>query len=177
MTVTDTLPAGLTPTAASGTGWHTHINGSTVTATRSDALASGGSYPALTITVSVAANAPASVTNTATVSGGGETNTANDSASDLTAITQVADLTIAKSHTTSFQQGDTADQYTITVNNVGGGADERHGHCDRYAACRSDADRGQRHGLADEHLRFDRHRHAKRRAGRRCKLSRSDHHR
>ena len=122
VTVTDTLPAGLTPTAASGTGWYTQINGSTVSATRSDTLSSGGSYPTLTIIVSVAATAPASVTNTATVSGGGETNTANDAANDLTAITQVADLTITKSHTTSFQQGDTADQYAITVANAGGGA-------------------------------------------------------
>jgi hypothetical protein len=40
----------------------------------------------LTLTVNVAANAPASVTNTATVSGGGEINTANDTANDPTTI-------------------------------------------------------------------------------------------
>ena len=74
VTVTDPLPTGLSPTAAdNGT-----INGSsvsyvaqTITATRSDVLAAGGSYPDLTLTVAVADNAPASVTNTATVSGGG----------------------------------------------------------------------------------------------------------
>ena len=49
--------------------------------------ASGASYPAVTVTVSVASTAPASVTNLVTVSGGGETNTANDSASDVTGIT------------------------------------------------------------------------------------------
>ena len=38
------------------------FSGQTITATRTDALASGGSYPALTLTVSVASNAPASVT-------------------------------------------------------------------------------------------------------------------
>ena len=54
------------------------MNLATLTATRSDALAAGGSYPAITLTVNVAANAPASVTNTATVSGGGEVNTGND---------------------------------------------------------------------------------------------------
>ena len=86
VTVTDTLPAGLTPTAASGTGWTTSISGQTVTATRSDALAGGASYPDLTITVSVAGNAQASVTNTATVSGGGELNTTNDTANDPTTI-------------------------------------------------------------------------------------------
>src|SRR5262249_56837302 len=77
--------------------------------------------PALTITVSVASNAPASVTNTATVAGGGEVNTANDSASDPTNITQVADLTISKSHAGNFRQGDPADTYTVTVSNVGAG--------------------------------------------------------
>jgi uncharacterized repeat protein (TIGR01451 family) len=122
VTVTDTLPTGLTPTAASGTGWQTSISGSTVTATRSDALAAGSSYPALTLTVSVAANAPASLTNMAVVAGGGETNTSNDSSSDVTAITQVADLTITKSHTDTFRLGDSADHYTIAVGNAGAGA-------------------------------------------------------
>ena len=58
MTVVDTLPAGLTPTAASGTDWTTSISGQTVTATRSDVPAAGvASYPDLTVTVSVANNA------------------------------------------------------------------------------------------------------------------------
>src|SRR5262249_57003974 len=92
----------------------------TVTASRADVLAAGASYPPLTLTVSVAADAPPSVTNTATVSGGGETNTANDSASDVTPVTQVADLTISKSHTGTFNPVDAADTYTITVRNVGG---------------------------------------------------------
>ena len=105
VTVTDTLPTGLIPTAASGSGWQTSISGSTVTATRSDALAGGASYPALTITVSVANDSVANVTNTATVSGGGETDTTNDTASDETTITQVADLTISKSHTGHLPSG------------------------------------------------------------------------
>jgi kumamolisin len=83
VTVTDALPTGLTATAFSGTGWTTTLG--TLTATRSDALAAGASYPPLTVTVSVAANAT-SVTNVASVSGGGETNPANDSASDPTTI-------------------------------------------------------------------------------------------
>ena len=56
VTVTDTLPAGLTPTAAdSGTinGWSVSTSGQTITATRSDPLAGGASYPALTLTVGV----------------------------------------------------------------------------------------------------------------------------
>lgn len=75
VTVTDTLPAGLAPTAAdNGTinGWTLTTNGQTITATRSDALAPGGSYPALPLTVSVDNNAPSSLTNTAAVAGGGK---------------------------------------------------------------------------------------------------------
>ncbi len=119
VSVVDTLPAGLTATAISGTGW-TCVLG-TLTCTRGDSLASGSSYPVITLTVNVANNAPASVTNTATVSGGGEQNTSNDSATDPTTITQVADLMISKSHAGNFRQGDTGDAYSIVVNNAGTG--------------------------------------------------------
>jgi uncharacterized repeat protein (TIGR01451 family)/fimbrial isopeptide formation D2 family protein len=118
VTVTDTLPASLTPTAASGTGWTCGISTQTVTCTRSDALVAPNSYPAITVTVNVSASAPASVTNTASVSGGGETNTGNDSASDATTINQLADLTIAKTHTGNFTRGSTG-TYTITATNSG----------------------------------------------------------
>jgi uncharacterized repeat protein (TIGR01451 family) len=117
VTVTDTLPAGLTATAISGTGW-TCVLG-TLTCTRSDALAAGSSYPVITLTVNVANNAAASVTNTATVSGGGQTNTANDTASDPTTINQLPDLTIAKSHSGNFTQGQSGATYSITATNSG----------------------------------------------------------
>ena len=71
MTVVDTLPGGLTATGLTGTGWTCTLGD--VSCTRSDALAAGASYPAITLTVNVAANAPIS-TNTATVSGGGDVN-------------------------------------------------------------------------------------------------------
>ena len=86
----------------------------TLTCTRSDALAASSSYPAITLNVNVSTTAPSSVTNTATVSGGGETNTTNDSASDVTSIGSVPDLTITKSHTVTFTQGGTG-SYTITA--------------------------------------------------------------
>ena len=85
-------------------------------------LAAGASYPALTVTVSVALNAPASVTNEATVSGGGEINTGNDAATDVTPITQFPDMTVTKTHVGNFMQGDVGDAYTITVSNVGAAA-------------------------------------------------------
>src|SRR5262249_16675330 len=66
VTVSDTLPTGLTATAASGAGWSCSV-GATTTCSRSDALAADGVYPNITLTVSIAANAPTSITNTATV--------------------------------------------------------------------------------------------------------------
>src|SRR5438876_495792 len=117
VSVTDTLPAGLTATAISGTGW-TCVLG-TLTCTRSDALAAGASYPAITLTVNVANNAAASVTNSVSVSGGGETNTGNDSANDATTINQLPDLTITKTHSGNFTQGQTGATYTITATNSG----------------------------------------------------------
>jgi Bacterial Ig-like domain (group 3)/FG-GAP-like repeat/Domain of unknown function DUF11 len=82
--VTDTLPAGLMATGMSGPGWNCTLG--SLSCTRSDALGASGSYPAITLTVNVGSNAAASVTNTATVSGGGESNTANDTASDVTTV-------------------------------------------------------------------------------------------
>src|SRR3954447_562609 len=78
VSVVDTLPAGLVAlvndanagagaNAASGSGWTC----AGLTCTRSDALAPGASYPPIKITVRTANTAPASVTNTASVAGGG----------------------------------------------------------------------------------------------------------
>ena len=79
VTVVDTLPNlanTIVPTALSGTGWTCTL--STLTCTRSDALAPGVSYPAITLTVNIPNNIGNTFTNTVTVSGGGETNTSND---------------------------------------------------------------------------------------------------
>lgn len=80
VTVTDTLPSGLTLASMAGTGW----NCSADTCTRSDVLNPGASYPPITVTVNVAAGAPSQVTNQTTVSGGGAVSPA--SAMDPTTI-------------------------------------------------------------------------------------------
>jgi len=120
VTVLDSLPTGLTATAISGTGWTCTLV--TLTCTRADALAATSSYPAITLTVNVAANAPSLVTNSAVVSGGGEANVANNTANDPTTVL-VPDLSIFKSHfgpiNGSFFQGETGATYTITVQNIG----------------------------------------------------------
>jgi len=84
VSVTMTVPAGLTPASITGGGWAcTQPAGP---CSRTDTIAGGASYPALTLTVGVASNAPASLTTTAVVSGGGETNTSNDTANDPTTV-------------------------------------------------------------------------------------------
>jgi uncharacterized repeat protein (TIGR01451 family) len=118
VTVTDALPAGLTATAMSGPGWT--CDQPTLTCTRSDSLGGGASYPFVSLTVSVSKTAAATVTNTATVSGGGDTNLANNSANDPTTIVQASDLTITKTHDGSFAQGQIGRTYTITIANAGG---------------------------------------------------------
>ena len=71
VSVVNILPAGLSATAINGSGWTANLT--TLTCTRSDTLVVGAGYPPITVTVNVANNAPASVTNTAVVSGGGDT--------------------------------------------------------------------------------------------------------
>jgi hypothetical protein len=115
VTVVDTLPVGLSATAISGTGWTCTLG--TVTCTRSDVLAAGASYPAISVTVNVAANAASPATNQAAVSGGGEVNLANDTASDVTIISSFT-LT-SPNGTMTVRAGQTA-TFNLTVTPVGG---------------------------------------------------------
>ena len=118
VTVTDALPSGLTLTGLSGTGWACTVG--TRSCDRSDPLASTASYPSITVTVNVAGNTPPSVTNSATVSGGGDSipHTANDPTTVNPSV--LPDLTITKTHTHNFTQGQTGATYTLTVSNIGG---------------------------------------------------------
>jgi uncharacterized repeat protein (TIGR01451 family) len=94
VTVTDILPSGLGALSMSGSGWT--CNTSTLTCTSSSVLASNTSYPAITLTV-LAGKAQPIVTNTAHVSGGGELNTSNDTATDPTTIIQTVQVTVTTS--------------------------------------------------------------------------------
>src|SRR5207244_644671 len=110
VTVLDTVPTGLTPTAATGTGWHhgdltgtdsCAISAQTVTCARADTLTRGSSYPVITVSVSVAANAPASVTNAASVDTPGCVASPCDSTTDPTSIGDRYQLTVSKTGTGS----------------------------------------------------------------------------
>ncbi len=83
ISVTDTLPAGLTFITGTGTGWSCSASGQTVTCTK-PSLA-GGFSTTITLTVSVGVGAVPSVSNTAFVSGGGTTGTVGSN-SDATTV-------------------------------------------------------------------------------------------
>jgi len=103
--VTETLPTGLTLVSMSGTGWNCSIP----VCTRTDALNSGSSYPAITVTVNVSTSAPAQVTNVATVSGGGS---ASFNGTDTTNISGTAPPPVT---TFSPSQGATGVSTTASV--------------------------------------------------------------
>jgi len=85
VTVTDTLPGGLTLSSMIGTGWSCTGNA----CMRSDVLIAGASYPVITVAVNVGAGASSPQVNSVSVSGGGSTSA---SATDSTII-QAATVT------------------------------------------------------------------------------------
>ena len=117
--VTDPMPAPLTPITGSGSGWTCDILTGPIRCQTTAALAPGASYPPITMTASIAPNAPPTILNTATVSGGGDGNASNNSASDTATVLPASDLAITKSHAGNFTQGQPG-TYTVTVSNVGG---------------------------------------------------------
>ena len=120
ITVNDSLPAGMTAADISGTNWNCTL--SPLQCTRGDTLFAGTSFEPITVTVNVANNAAGNVTNTATVSGGGESNTANDTASDPTEIDAALAL-VAQTTSASVTAGGSATSVlNITANGAGLGA-------------------------------------------------------
>ncbi|HEX4594099.1 MAG TPA: hypothetical protein VH157_07480 [Bryobacteraceae bacterium] len=116
VTVTEYPPTGLSVTSMSGSGWTCSFPN----CTRTDVLLAGQSYPSISVVVNVAANAPGSMTNQATVIGGGSL---PGTASDTTTILPPSPvLVISKNHVGSFAQGQVGGQYTISVRNAGLGA-------------------------------------------------------
>ena len=93
VTVVDDLPAGLTPTSASGAGWACTVRGQRVTCTTDDVIdrntTLAGSSVLIQVPVTVAGGlGGTTLTNVATVSGGSESpdNTGNNTASDSATI-------------------------------------------------------------------------------------------
>jgi outer membrane protein assembly factor BamB len=113
VTVTETAPAGLTLVSMAGNGWSCSGN----SCARSDVLNASFSYPAITVTVDVAASAPSPVTSQVAVSGG---NSAPASASNTAVVIPAPILSIVETHSGNFSQGQTAAVYIATVSNQTG---------------------------------------------------------
>ena len=116
VTVTDTLPAGLTPSSASGTGWTCSVAGHNVSCTLpAGNVAPGASFAAITIDVTASAT-PGPFANTASVS---STDGAPASATDSGVIDALPAQVITFTNTPPsplYVNG----TYTVTTN--GGGA-------------------------------------------------------
>lgn len=127
ITVTDSLPSGLTVAAVpTGTNWNctSTVVGSVTascTFTGTFPVAASTSLPPIALVVSVAASAVPSVTNSAAVSTApGESNTTNNTATDVTAV--IGKPTISKAFTpTNIATGGTA-VLTLTLNNANASA-------------------------------------------------------
>ena len=119
-TVVDTMPTGMTPTAASGSGWTCGISGQQVSCTRASGIANGQSSPDISVTAAVAASAgPSTLTNTATVSGQPTDPTpGNNVAHDPTVITTSAAVSIRKTGSARVTAG-TQTSYSLVVTNAG----------------------------------------------------------
>jgi len=116
ITVTDTLPSGLTYSSFSGSGWSCSAAGQVVTCTRAGSLANSAST-SVTLTAAVASNASGTKTNTAAVAGNAFDNvSANDSSSDSYTIS--ADLAISLTRGGNLTPGSNQ-TYTISVTNDG----------------------------------------------------------
>jgi uncharacterized repeat protein (TIGR01451 family) len=119
VTINDTLPLGVTPTSAGGTGWACSIASQTVSCIDSNVLAASSFYPSITINANVAQTAPSTITNTAVVSGGGEFNLSNDTATDVATVVSTADLSVTNAASPNPVAAGGNINYTQLVTNNG----------------------------------------------------------
>ena len=118
VSVTDTLPAGVTFVSASGTGWTCTNTGNVSVTCARPALAAGTSAPAITLTVTAPSQAT-TLTNTASVaSPTPDPDPTNNSASVTTGVAASADLTITKTGPATVTAAG-AVTYTLAVSNDG----------------------------------------------------------
>ncbi len=119
VTVTDTVPGGMTITSVDGGGqWSCDHDDTTLTCTATS-LAVGPADPII-VTVSIAEDAgPATLRNTAAVAGPADSDPSNDSADDDTSVVDSAELSIAKSASSPVVVAGTDLSYQLEVTNAG----------------------------------------------------------
>lgn len=111
--VSENPPAAMTVTGISGNGWSC----AGLTCSRADTLLPGASFPLLTVNAGAAIDAPQTVTNQTTVSGGGAPPAASSDRMSISPQTSV--LKLALSHAGTFTQGQIGTYY-VSVNNESG---------------------------------------------------------
>lgn len=129
ISVRDTLPAGLTATAVSGSGWICTAAPTTdVACTRTAPIAAGAAAPGITIAVSVDAAVRGSVDNTATVAADGDVAPADNSSTVSSTVSvppppppKDADVSITKTVDDAAPRGGGTVVYTLTARNAGPG--------------------------------------------------------
>jgi uncharacterized repeat protein (TIGR01451 family) len=120
--VRDTLPVGVTLMSIMATNGFACAPGAVINCT--NGTIAGGGSATITIVVTVNNNAPAMITNTATVDPDGaivETNEADNTATATTTVTANVDLTITKTDSADPVAPGQVFTYTITASNTGTG--------------------------------------------------------
>ena len=123
VTVDDTTSASATISGTpSGTGWTCTTPSGNLHCTRSDVLAASGTYPAITVAYTFSAGAQ--VTNTATVSGGGQPGAGspallNDSSTAAAGVSPSAALSLSKAALTGTVSLGTLAGFRLQVRNNG----------------------------------------------------------
>jgi uncharacterized repeat protein (TIGR01451 family) len=127
VTVTDTLPAAGFDSIAvkSAPGWSCTVTGLELSCTRTDALAAGALYPRIEVEALVHDPVPASVTNTAVVAGGGDSDASNNTATDVGTGSGASDLQLVGRATSTTVASGRPATYEWTVRN--GGPSVAHG--------------------------------------------------
>jgi Bacterial lectin len=117
VTVTEQIPAGLTPRAAAGDGWSCSIAGRQVTCTRPDLLAPKKAFPPITVTASAGARVPSRVTVSGTARTRGQTPPADGKANVTVPVLGPPDLSISLTPAGRFSVSG-AGTYLLAVSNA-----------------------------------------------------------
>jgi len=118
LTVTDTLPASASFVSASGNGWTCNQASGVVTCTRAS-LAAETEAPAIAVTVNAPSNGGA-ITNVASVAfAGSDPVSGNNSDSETTTVSPVADLSLTKSDSPDPVSTHATLTYSLDVANAG----------------------------------------------------------
>jgi uncharacterized repeat protein (TIGR01451 family) len=119
ITVTDTLPAGVTAASAAGSGWSCGApSGGVITCTTTAVVNATSAWPSITFSMTAPASGGGGVTNSATVSSSQDGNATNNTASVSTTVIAQADVVITKNGPSSVVAGQNV-VYSVAVTNNG----------------------------------------------------------